>query len=64
MRISIVGDKPQDDGYPTKTGATNGSRGRGRGRGAYRGQSRGQQRLNITAEDLEKDLDLWRMETE
>ena len=66
MRIRIIDDKPeQTEEYPKSNGTNNNTRNnRGRGTG-NRGQFRGrQQKVNVTAEDLDKDLDLWRMETE
>ena len=64
MRIRIIGDKPQDNNQ--QNGSFGGGRSRGFG-GSFRGKFNnrgGRQRSDVTQEDLDKDLDNWRMETE
>ena len=62
MRIRIIGEKPIEENQ----NQTNGAGGRGQfGRSnSYRGQFRGKRQSDVTQEDLDKDLDNWRMEAE
>jgi len=63
MRIRIIGAKVNDGIPNTNTSNTGGRGGRG-GRGGAGAGRGGRQRTNVTQEDLDKDLDSWRMETE